>query len=72
MDEGSFGVCEGCNQKISMARLNALPYATFCIECQRENERNGVSESGIDDWSRLMDSGESEGDVSFSDLEIDA
>jgi DnaK suppressor protein len=72
MNEGSFGTCEGCNEKISMARLNALPYATFCIECQRENERNGISESGIDDWSRLMDSGESEGDVSFSDLEIDA
>src|SRR6187431_1866745 len=42
MNEGSFGTCEGCNEKISMARLNALPYATFCIECQRENERNGI------------------------------
>jgi RNA polymerase-binding transcription factor DksA len=24
-----------------MARLNALPYATMCIECQRELERSG-------------------------------
>ena len=25
-----------------MARLNALPYATYCIKCQREAERQGA------------------------------
>src|SRR5689334_22018374 len=30
MREGKFGVCEGCNSKIPIARLNALPYATYC------------------------------------------
>jgi RNA polymerase-binding transcription factor DksA len=24
-----------------MVRLNALPYATMCIDCQRESERMG-------------------------------
>ena len=31
MREGQFGVCEGCGANIPMARLNALPYATYCI-----------------------------------------
>ncbi len=34
-----YGICEGCDCKIPMARLNALPYATLCIECQREAEK---------------------------------
>src|SRR5690606_35066539 len=55
MSEGSFGVCEGCNTKIPMARLNALPYATYCIDCQREMERSGEVPGGGDDWSRLTD-----------------
>jgi DnaK suppressor protein len=41
MKAGKYGVCEYCNGKIPMARLNALPYATMCIECQRELERSG-------------------------------
>ncbi len=41
MKAGKYGLCEVCNGKIPMARLNALPYATMCIECQRELERSG-------------------------------
>ena len=41
MKAGKYGLCEICNGKIPMARLNALPYATVCIECQREIERTG-------------------------------
>ena len=41
MTEGSYGQCEVCSGKIPMARLDALPYATMCIECQRELERSG-------------------------------
>jgi DnaK suppressor protein len=71
MQEGSFGVCEGCGCKIPMARLNALPYATYCIECQREMERTGEIPGANEDWSRLTDGGSSDLDVSFNDLEID-
>ena len=41
MKAGKYGLCEVCNGKIPMARLNALPYATMCIECQRDLERSG-------------------------------
>ena len=40
---GQYGICEGCSKKISMARLDALPYATMCIDCQRDSERDGGS-----------------------------
>src|SRR5947209_12110324 len=39
LKQGTYGVCEGCAKKIPVGRLNALPYTTLCIECQREMER---------------------------------
>ncbi len=71
MRAGQYGVCEGCGIKIPMARLNALPYATSCIECQRESERTGINSSNESDWGRLVDNGGSEADVSINDIEID-
>jgi len=68
--EGKYGSCEGCAVKIPLARLNALPYATLCIECQREAEKNGEFNSGGADFSRLFDSG-GDSDVSINDIEID-
>jgi DnaK suppressor protein len=41
MKEGSYGQCEVCGGRIPLARLEALPYATMCIACQREIERSG-------------------------------
>lgn len=41
MKAGTYGQCEVCGGRIPLARLNALPYATVCIECQRELERSG-------------------------------
>ena len=37
-NQGSFGICEKCQGKISQKRLHALPYARFCIACQRKQE----------------------------------
>jgi DnaK suppressor protein len=67
---GKYGICEGCDCKIPMARLNALPYATLCIECQREAEKNGDYQSGDSDFSRLFDTG-GDADVNLNDIEID-
>ena len=56
MRSGQYGNCEGCGTNIPMARLNALPYATYCIKCQREAERQGTALGSSDvDWSRLLD-----------------
>ncbi len=36
---GAFGLCEGCEEPIPKARLNAVPHARFCVACQRKTER---------------------------------
>ena len=39
LDDGSYGICQQCNQPISMSRLKAVPYASMCISCQRVKEQ---------------------------------
>ncbi len=63
MRTGLYGTCEYCGCKIPMARLNALPYATMCIACQRDVERTGAGPAG-------REAGESREELA-GDLEID-
>ncbi len=44
VEEGTFGVCESCGGKISIARLKARPVTTFCIECKTEAEQQEKSD----------------------------
>jgi DnaK suppressor protein len=41
LDLGSFGICVHCEEKISMKRLAAMPWADSCIVCQRAAETKG-------------------------------
>jgi DnaK suppressor protein len=34
VEEGSYGVCQECEEQISPKRLQALPWAKFCVRCQ--------------------------------------
>lgn len=36
--EGTYGTCVYCGKEIAPRRLEALPYATLCIECQAKAE----------------------------------
>lgn len=48
---GRYGTCEGCDRKIPIARLNALPYTTLCIDCQRkQEERRSRGEEDDANW----------------------
>jgi RNA polymerase-binding transcription factor DksA len=38
LDEGTYGICEACNQPIGDERLEALPATRFCIQHQSEAE----------------------------------
>lgn len=42
IDNGTFGICEECGDDIQHARLLAVPFATFCIDCQELRERSLV------------------------------
>lgn len=42
IEDGSYGTCERCSEPIAEKRLDALPFARYCINCQRlveEEER---------------------------------
>jgi RNA polymerase-binding protein DksA len=39
LDDGTYGVCEGCQGEIEEARLQALPFVRLCIQCQSEHEK---------------------------------
>jgi len=39
MDEGSYGRCANCGQTINVLRLEAVPWARFCIDCQELAEK---------------------------------
>ncbi|MEX2549641.1 MAG: TraR/DksA C4-type zinc finger protein [Nitriliruptoraceae bacterium] len=38
IDNGTYGICERCGEKIELERLEAIPYATLCMTCKRREE----------------------------------
>lgn len=64
MKKGSYGKCEVCKTNIPLARLQALPYATCCIACQRKLEESPHGS----DWRNLLDTGEAS---QISDMEVE-
>ena len=71
MRDGKYGVCETCEISIPMARLQALPYATLCIQCQREAEKSGSGASSSGNWGRIFETDGGDNDVVLNDLELD-
>jgi DnaK suppressor protein len=45
--EGDFGECVNCGNEINVKRLEAVPWARYCIECQEKRE-NGLLEETHD------------------------
>jgi DnaK suppressor protein len=71
---GTYGKCEACNVSIPVARLNALPFSTLCVKCQREMEQDGGwgVGRGDADWGKIADGDPmADREVRISDLEID-
>ena len=45
IDEKSYGFCPNCDDSIPVARLRALPWAKYCIDCQERVEQGAVLEA---------------------------
>ncbi len=77
LKQGTYGECEACHTKIPVGRLNALPYTTMCISCQREMEKypNWSNEHPAGaSWEKVFDNvahTEEPRDIDLSSLEID-
>lgn len=38
INDGTFGICEECEEEIGIPRLKARPVATLCIQCKTKME----------------------------------
>ena len=47
IEDGTFGVCELCGRKISIARLRARPVTSHCIRCKTKMELNEGSHRAL-------------------------
>ena len=76
LKQGTYGLCEACQNKIPVGRLNALPYTTLCIECQREMEKypDWDDRRHAGNWEQVFDAAtpiEDQREVDLSEIEID-
>lgn len=39
MEDGSYGICLRCEEEIPNKRLQALPWASYCVRCQETIDR---------------------------------
>lgn len=72
---GRYGLCEGCEKRIPVARLNALPYTTHCIACQRQQEdRRRRSGDDDADWAAADDYArrQQDKDLNLRDIDVGA
>jgi DnaK suppressor protein len=45
MEAGTYGRCANCGNAIAIRRLEAVPYARFCIDCQEQAEKGLLEEA---------------------------
>jgi DnaK suppressor protein len=38
IEDGTYGICEDCEEPISLKRLNARPVTSYCITCKSRRE----------------------------------
>jgi DnaK suppressor protein len=49
IQEGTFGVCEDCGEKIPVGRLEVMPFATTCRDCKTLREKRDKLFSSSDE-----------------------
>lgn len=47
---GTYGLCEHCETRIPIARLQALPHTACCVNCQRKFENRRAAGSKAPNW----------------------
>jgi DnaK suppressor protein len=38
IENGDYGVCQDCGKNVLKARLDAIPYTPYCVDCERRHE----------------------------------
>jgi len=61
MEDGAYGVCQGHNGPIPRARLEAIPWARYCVACAGLSEKGLIVEEESSGESGDTDSGDDSG-----------
>ncbi len=49
LKEGSYGICEECEDKIGQGRLKVMPLAKYCVNCQSKIEKEMVLQKKVEE-----------------------
>jgi|SRR5579884_4001120 len=76
LKQGTYGLCEHCGGRIPVGRLNALPFSTLCIECQREMEDDPTWDvrHHAGGWERVFDAApplEEQRELRLSEIDLE-
>ena len=52
VEDGTYGLCQHCQDDISPKRLTAVPWVTYCIRCQETTDRS--QEAGYEAFDGLL------------------
>jgi RNA polymerase-binding protein DksA len=45
LENGTYGLCDACGNHIPLARLEAIPEASLCLDCKREYSMSRMAHS---------------------------
>jgi len=48
IEQGTYGICAECEEAISAKRLNAVPWAKYCVSCQERLAANAEKGNGAE------------------------
>ncbi len=46
IEDGSYGICLSCEEPIPQKRLDAIPWAAYCVRCQEAIDAQRAAEPG--------------------------
>jgi DnaK suppressor protein len=47
LEVGTYGVCDGCDEPIADQRMQVLPFADRCVDCQSDRERAQAAAAAV-------------------------
>lgn len=51
---GNYGMCQSCGQPITKKRLEIVPWAPLCVECQQKKEKEEQEEKEVEREKEIL------------------
>jgi len=53
IEDGTYGICQNCEEEINPKRLRAVPWTPYCLHCQEAADRHGAN-GVVRGWEALV------------------